>query len=129
MGVRESLHQEIQTLSIELRREDADAGYAAAGMRERTHQPGSHHIVGNSQDGNCPSGSLRGTYRGIARAQDYIGTRRHQFIREFGKVVLFDPEATRIDDQVLAFEYSELAQFIKESYEIRLLPSTAAQNR
>jgi hypothetical protein len=44
-------------------------------------------------------------------------------------VVLFDPEATRIDDQVLAFEYSELAQFIKESYEIRLLPSTAAQNR
>ena len=57
-------------------------------------------------------------YRCITCAQDAINTRLHEFDRQCWKPIFPAIKSARIDGQVLAFEYSELPQFVKKRHEI-----------
>ncbi len=100
---RDQLRQQLQSLAVELGREDADPGRIAAGMGERAHQSAQHQIVGGGDDRDRPGCFLRHTGDRGATGQDRVDPGRDEHRRDL-RGLLYTHREPADDLQVLAFD-------------------------
>src|SRR5262245_32576247 len=74
---RHRLNENLLPLAVELRGKNCDAGGVATGLGERTHEALVEHVIGESQDWNACSRTLRGANRRISARQDDIHASFH----------------------------------------------------
>src|SRR5205823_10339338 len=90
--------QELLALTVKLIGEDAESSCVTARTRERSCQPRSHHVVGNTDYRNRTRHLLRSAHRSIAAGKDDVGTGLDLVL------LCAAAKAARIDDKISTFD-------------------------
>src|SRR5262245_35308493 len=124
---RHRLDENFLPLAVEFRGKNCDAGGVAIGLGERTHEALVEHVIGESQDWNACSRTLRGANRCISARQDEI----HASFHQIGRMVLHSLRQQRetgcIDYEILAFDEAEPPQFIEQREIMRCIARARKQ--
>ena len=109
------LDQYILAFAVEFRREQADAGGVAAGMRERFDQSRRHHVLGHSDKPYRVRKRLQRLQGKLGTGNDRIGGGVDQRRGLLGEMLIGRLKTTRDNYEIVPLDKAVLAQLIKES--------------
>jgi hypothetical protein len=124
---RHRLNENFLPLAVELRGKNCDAGGIALGLGERAHEALVEHVIGESQDWDACSRTLRGANRCISARQDDIHASFHQIVRMALHSLRQQRETSCIDYEILAFDEAKPPQFIEQREIMRCIARARKQ--
>src|SRR5580700_9002911 len=109
------LDQYILAFAVEFRREQADVGGVAAGMRERFDQSRCHHVLGHSDERYRVRERLQRLEGELGTGNDRIGGDVDQRCGLLGEMLIGRLKTTWENNEIVPLDKAVLAQLIKES--------------